>query len=115
MDNTYSVLLIGNSYSEDASNCSPMTASRLQQMLQNAYPKKDVIVGLCYSGGKTMAWHYDKAMKRTSDYSLRIASGDGTWTSAGMMSSAAALSYMDWDVVSLQPYAAETRTGIGAN
>ena len=115
VDNTYSVLLIGNSYSEDASNCSPMTASRLQQMLQNAYPKKDVIVGLCYSGGKTMAWHYDKAMKRTSDYSLRIASGDGTWTSAGMMSSAAALSYMDWDVVSLQPYAAETRTGIGAN
>ena len=115
VDNTYSVLLIGNSYSEDASNCSPMTASRLQQMLQNAYPKKDVIVGLCYSGGKTMAWHYDKAMKRTSDYSLRIASGDDTWTSAGMMSSAAALSYMDWDVVSLQPYAAETRTGIGTN
>ena len=115
VDNTYSVLLIGNSYSEDASNCSPMTASRLQQMLQNAYPDKNVIVGLCYSGGKTMAWHYDKAMKRTSDYSLRIASGDGTWTSAGMMSSAAALSYMDWDVVSLQPYAAETRTGIGAN
>ena len=115
VDNTYSVLLIGNSYSEDASNCSPMTASRLQQMLQNAYPKKEVIVGLCYSGGKTMAWHYDKAMKRTSDYSLRIASGDGMWTSAGMMSSAAALSYMDWDVVSLQPYATETRTGTGEN
>ena len=115
VDNTYSVLLIGNSYSEDASNCSPMTASRLQQMLQNAYPNKDVIVGLCYSGGKTMAWHYDKAMKRTSDYSLRIASGDGTWTSAGMMSSAKALGYTDWDVVSLQPYADETRTGTGAN
>ena len=116
VDNTYSVLLIGNSYSEDASNCSPMTASRLQQMLQNAYPDKNVIVGLCYSGGKTMAWHYDKAMKRTSDYSLRIAAGkDGTWTSAGMMSSAKALGYTDWDVVSLQPYAAETRTGIGAN
>ena len=115
VDNTYSVLLIGNSYSEDASNCSPMTASRLQQMLQNAYPEKEVIVGLCYSGGKTMAWHYDKAMKRTSDYSLRIASKNGTWTSAGMMSSAKALGYTDWDVVSLQPYATETRTGIGAN
>ena len=115
VDNTYSVLLIGNSYSEDASNCSPMTASRLQQMLQNAYPEKEVIVGLCYSGGKTMAWHYDKAMKRTSDYSLRIASGDGTWTSAGMMSSAKALGYTDWDVVSLQPYADETRTGTGEN
>ena len=115
VDNTYSVLLIGNSYSEDASNCSPMTASRLQQMLQNAYPDKNVIVGLCYSGGKTMAWHYDKAMKRTSDYSLRIASGDGTWTSAGTMSSAKALGYTDWDVVSLQPYADETRTGTGAN
>ena len=115
VDNTYSVLLIGNSYSEDASNCSPMTASRLQQMLKNAYPDKNVIVGLCYSGGKTMAWHYDKAMKRTSDYSLRIASGDGTWTSAGMMSSAKALGYTDWDVVSLQPYADETRTGTGAN
>ena len=115
VDNTYSVLLIGNSYSEDASNCSPMTASRLQQMLQNAYPDKEVIVGLCYSGGKTMAWHYDKAMKRTSDYSLRIAGKDGTWTSAGMMSSAKALGYTDWDVVSLQPYATETRTGTGEN
>ena len=116
VNNTYSVLLIGNSYSEDASNCSPMTASRLQQMLQNAYPDKNVIVGLCYSGGKTMAWHYDKAMKRTSDYSLRIAAGkDGMWTSAGTMSSAKALGYTDWDVVSLQPYATETRTGIGAN
>ena len=115
VDNTYSVLLIGNSYSEDASNCAPMTFSRLQQMLQNAYPDKDVVVGLCYSGGKTMAWHYDKALKGASAYSLRIAKGDGTWTSAGNMSSAAALSYMDWDVVSLQPYAKETREGTGYN
>ena len=115
VDNTYSVLLIGNSYSEDASNCAPMTVSRLQQMLQNAYPDKDVVVGLCYSGGKTMAWHYHKALNGASAYSLRIAKGDGTWTSAGNMSSAAALGYMDWDVVSLQPYANETREGTGSN
>ena len=115
-EDSFKVLLIGNSYSEDASNCYPMETSRMYTMLKNAYPDKHVTVGLCYSGGKTMAWHWDKAQNNKAEYSFRVIDDEKPEWYAGIpgtVTSAQALEWADWDVVSLQPYGSETTTGVG--
>ena len=117
-DGAFKVLLIGNSYSEDAANCGQgMTTSRLYSMLKNAWPDKEIVVGLLYSGGKTMAWHYDKALRGVAAESLRVVDDDHTewYTVAETITAADALEWTDWDVVTLQPYGNEIITGVGGS
>ena len=114
--NTFRLLLIGNSYSEDASNCGQgMVTSRLLTMLQNAWPDKQIELGLLYSPGKSMAWCYDKAMRGQSSHSLRVIGGSRTrWTEERYrMRIDEALNWADWDAISLQPYAQEQIVGVG--
>ena len=115
---TFYVLLIGNSYSQDASNY-PMTnelsGSKLYDMLKANVPADtEVVVGLAMNGGKTMSWHATKSRNNESVYSFSVCE-NGAWRGVGTTTSANALTYLPWDYVSLQPYAAETRSGESAS
>ena len=113
-DGEFKLLLIGNSYSEDASNCGQgMKDSQLLNILQSMLGEDvNITIGLCYSGGKSMAWHATQVERGARSYSLRIISSDQpAWRSLGSVTSAQALEYTGWDVVTLQPYSTEAFTG----
>ena len=112
-DGEFKILLIGNSYSQDASNGSHTTDSQLLTILQ-ALLGEDVkiTVALLYSGGKGMHWHATQAEQGNTAYSFRVISTDNPqWTSKGSYKSADALAWTDWDVISLQPYNINVGTG----
>ena len=116
MRDTFRLLLVGNSYSEDAANCGQgMETSRLYTMLKNAWPEKEIEIGLLYSPGKSAAWFYDKAVRDEAAMSLRMIGGSRSeWTTvSSRMSLKQALNLTDWDAVTLQPYAAEQTGGVG--
>ncbi len=114
-DGAFKLLLIGNSYSEDASNCGQgMLTSQLLDILQAMLGDDvEITVALCYSGGKSMAWHATQAERGAKSYSLRVISSGGQWISQGTVSSAEALAWTNWDVVTLQPYSYEAYDGQG--
>ncbi len=117
-DGEFNLLLIGNSFSEDASNCGQgMKTSQLLDILQSMLGEDvSVTVGLCYSGGKGLNWHATQSEQGNRNHSLRvISSEEGTWKSHGACSSAEALAWTDWDVVSLQHYEINTTTGKESN
>ncbi|MBQ3900762.1 MAG: DUF4886 domain-containing protein, partial [Clostridia bacterium] len=115
------ILLIGNSFSEDASDGytdgdSLYTGySTLYNMIKTAAgPDVDVEIGLLASGGKTMTWHCWAAATEAHEYSFRVIgdSTGGNWTlGEGIDTSKGALEYDDWDVVVLQPYWLEVQVG----
>ncbi len=115
---TFYVLLIGNSYSQDASNypmSNELSGSKLYEMIKNNVDKDtEVVVGLAMNGGKTMSWHATKSRNDESVYSFSICK-DNKWTGVGTTTSAKALTYLPWDYVTLQPYATETRSGESAD
>ena len=110
----FKLLLIGNSYSEDASNCGQgMQDSQLLNMLQAMLGEDaEVTVALLSSGGKGMHWHATQAEQGNTAYSFKvITSNNPVWKSQGSYTSADALAWTDWDVVSLQPYNINVSTG----
>ena len=107
-------MLIGNSYSEDASSCGQgMQDSQLLNMLQAMLGEDaEVTVALLSSGGKGMHWHATQAEQGNTAYSFKvITSNNPVWKSQGSYTSADALAWTDWDVVSLQPYNINVSTG----
>jgi hypothetical protein len=113
----FKLLLIGNSYSEDASSCGQgMQDSQLLNILQAMLGEDaEVTVALLSSGGKGINWHATQAEQGNSAYSFKIISSNSpTWTTIGSASSYQALTWTDWDVVSLQPYNISASTGIEA-
>ena len=106
-DGEFKLLLIGNSFSQDASSCGfGMTESQLYNMLQ-AMLGDDVKVtlGLMYSGGKGVHWYATQTEQGTKAPSFyTITPEKTTWTSRGGTSTQTALTWTDWDVVTLQPY-----------
>lgn len=114
----FKVLLIGNSYSEDASD---WTANGAVSHSYEVYKSLlgddvDLTIGLMASGGKVLAWHATNAYNNAEKYTLRLTDADGKWTSVGTVKTIKdALAYDDWDVVSLQPYGKETTTGTAGN
>ena len=110
----FKLLLIGNSFSEDASSCGQgMKTSQLLDILQ-AMLGEDVKItlGLCYSGGKGINWHATQADRGANSYSLRVITTEtGAWKSYGSCTSAYALTWTDWDVVTLQHYELNPATG----
>ena len=112
-DGEFKLLLIGNSYSEDASNCGQgMTASQLLDILQAMLGQDiKVTVGLAYSGGKGLNWHATQADRGNAAHSLRTITTGETWNSRGNMVLKNALTWTDWDAVSLQHYNLNVSTG----
>ncbi|MBR5289500.1 MAG: DUF4886 domain-containing protein, partial [Erysipelotrichaceae bacterium] len=109
----FNLLLIGNSYSEDASNGTHTTGSQLFDILKSMLGEDaEITVGLLASGGKGMHWHATQAYYGNASGSLKlISTSNPTWKSQGSMTSAKALSMIDWDAVSLQPYNVNVSTG----
>ena len=107
------VLFFGNSYTEDATNNSPMATSKTWEALaalcgENVDPK-NVVVGAMTSGGKSMAWHALQAQSNAESYTLRVCEGTDTWKNVPDIKTVdAALAYTDWDFVILQPYTNES-------
>jgi len=113
-DGEFKILLIGNSYSQDAANCGQgMQTSQLYDILQAMLGERvKVTVGLLQSGGKNVAWHATQADKNLSSGSFTVLSSDNTtWQSLGSSTSANAISWTNWDVVTLQPYGLDPATG----
>lgn len=112
----FKILLIGNSFSEDASNAG-MPNSQMLDILQAMLGEDaKITVGLCYSGGKGLNWHATQSEQGNSSYSLRVISTEsGAWKNYGSYTSAKALTWTDWDVVSLQHYEINTTTGKESN
>lgn len=109
----FKLLLIGNSYSEDASNGTHTTGSQLLDILQAMLGEDaEITVALLSSGGKGMHWHATQAEQGNTAYSFKIiTSNNPVWKSQGSYTSADALAWTDWDVVSLQPYNINVSTG----
>ena len=101
-DGEFKILLIGNSFSEDASNAG-MPNSQMLDILQAMLGEDvSVTVGLCYNGGKGLNWHATQSEQGSSSYSLRVISTEsGSWKNYGSYTSAKALTFTDWDVVTL--------------
>ena len=116
-DGCLKILFIGDSYSEDATNCGQgMQQSQLLNILQAMLGgDTEITLGLCYNGGKAMAWHATQAERETSAYSLRTIRTGGVWKGQGKCTSAEALQWTDWDIVVLQPSQAEARKGVDSN
>ena len=117
-DGVFRLLLIGNSYSQDASNFYSKKGSQLLDILRAMLPETVKIeIGLIYSGGKSLAWHATQAYHNAGVYGFyKIDSDTGVWSTVkGSSTSQYALEYADWDVVTLQPYGPETTTGVHNN
>ena len=113
-DGKFNILLIGNSYSEDASSCgSGMNTSQLLDILAAMLGDDiEITVGLFYSGGKGINWHATQADQGNKVCSLRVIdTNTGTWKSYSTITADAALTWADWDVVTLQHYGLNTTTG----
>ena len=113
----FKVLLIGNSYSEDASDWNSSMISQSYKIFKSLMGDDvELEIGLMASGGKVLAWHATNASKNNAKYTLRLAGEDGKWTTdRSVRTIKDALAYDEWDVVSLQPYGVETTTGIAGN
>lgn len=110
----FKFLMIGNSYTEDASSCGQgMTESQLFNIIQAMLGEDtEIVLGAITSGGKGINWHATKAEENTGSYSFKIVTSENRkWKSMGSISSAKALAYTDWDAVSLQVYNVNVNTG----
>ncbi len=117
-DNEIKILLIGNSYTEDASNCGQgVVDSQLYSIIQSMVGEDvKVTVGVLISGGKGMNWHATQAENDNSAYYFTTITTDTKkWATNQRKSMSSALSYTNWDMISLQPYSVNTSTGIESN
>ncbi|MBE6882515.1 MAG: DUF4886 domain-containing protein, partial [Ruminococcaceae bacterium] len=113
-DGEFKLLLIGNSYTEDASCCGQgMPNSMLFDIIQAMLGEDiKVTVGTIINGGKGINWHATQAEQGLKKYTLRVMSSDDTtWKAKGTVSAAEALAWTDWDAVSLQHYGLNVEKG----
>ena len=72
----------------------------------------EVTLGAIISGGKGINWHATQAEQGKASYGFKVMSSDTKrWKSYGSVTSANALAWTDWDVVSLQTYNPNPSTG----
>ena len=115
-DGEFNILLIGNSFSKDASNVEMPNSQMLDILQAMLGDHVSVTVGVCFSGGKGLNWHATQSEQGNKKYSLWVINSEnGTWESCGSSTSANALAWTDWDVVSLQHYGIDTTTGKETN
>ena len=87
------ILAVGNSFSEDA-------LQYLYDMAKEA-GYTDIVLANARIGGCSLATHFDNAEKNRAAYEFFL-NTDGKWTSQKSFTLAKALSYTDWDCISLQ-------------
>ena len=110
-DGEFKLLMIGNSYTQDASNCGQdVVDSQFYSILQSMLGEDvKVTLGIIISGGKSLGWHATRADRNEAIYTLETVTTDcPTWQKSQKMTSADALAWTDWDMVSLQPYFTES-------
>ncbi|MBQ5666943.1 MAG: DUF4886 domain-containing protein, partial [Oscillospiraceae bacterium] len=113
-DGEFKILLIGNSYSQDAANLGQgMKDSQLFNILRDMLGEDiKVTLGILSNGGKSISWFATQAERGTNNISFYVITPEsGTWTNARGKSVEGALKYTDWDVVTLQPYSVDLTTG----
>ncbi|MBQ6876874.1 MAG: DUF4886 domain-containing protein [Oscillospiraceae bacterium] len=113
-DGEFKILLIGNSYSQDAANLGQgMNDSQLFNILRDMLGEDvKVTLGILSSGGKSISWFATQAERGKDNIGFYVITPEsGTWTNAGGKSVEGALKYTDWDVVTLQPYSVDFTTG----
>ena len=119
-DGEFKILMIGNSFTEDASNLGrpyDVLDSQLHTLLQAMLGDGvKVTVGIMTSGGKGMNWHASQAYANNAICYLQVVSSDNpAWRSVSKMTHADALKWANWDVVSVQPYEVDLSSGIENN
>lgn len=95
--NTFKVLMIGNSFSDDTSEYAPMIAKSLGIT--------DVEVGNLFIGGCSINTHYYNLLNGTAAYDFRYYGTSGAWdyTVGGVKQSLQyAIKYADWDIITFQ-------------
>ncbi len=95
--NTFKVLMIGNSFSDDTSEYAPMIAKSLGIT--------DVEVGNLFIGGCSINTHYNNLLTGTAAYDFRYYGASGAWdyTVGGVKQSLQyAIKYADWDIITFQ-------------
>ena len=77
----------------------------------------EIEIGVFYNSGRTVAWHASKARSGEEVCPFYILSSETRQWKAikSKASTAYALSYTDWDVVTIQPHGSETTTGVFNN
>lgn len=116
-DGEFKILLIGNSFTEDASNYAHNVQSQLYTILQ-AMLGKDVkiTIAILVNGDRGMNWHATQAYNNAAIGDFRVYTSKAPyWKSYGPRTHAQALQWTNWDVVSLQPYGVNPDTGIESN
>ena len=115
------ILLIGNSLSQDAADyTSNNQPSQLYNIIK-AMAGEDcyVKIGALCNGAKSAGWHATMAETNAAQYQFNIISDDtnGLWTqfSNEMITSVQGLTSDKWDYITIQPYATETKTGVGSS
>ncbi len=110
-DGTFKVLFIGNSASDDATDSGYQTDSKTWEIMKSMVGEDvGIELGLCWSGGKTLAWHATAAELNYESYTFMV-NTDNNWRHIGTKSSEFALKYTDWDAVILQPWGLEVTRG----
>ena len=114
---SYRLLLIGNSLSMDAADCSGAgTRSKLYDIIKEMLGEDSFVeIGILYSGARTCTWHATMANEGVSAYQFLVISDDtnGYWTTVRQSATSDyGLNYSDWDAVTIQPYGNETLTGV---
>ncbi len=113
-DGVLKILIIGNSYAQDAGDRDygydgSFLMDTVSAMVKDGCKIK---IGVLSAGGVTMAWHASRADDNAESYSLvTIENGSDIWGINGAISSVAALRSDNWDIVVLEPYNLEVWTG----
>ena len=118
-DGEFKLLMIGNSFTQDASNyaSSQSIKSQLFDILQ-AMLGDDVkiTIGILFAGDRGLNWHATQAYNNNAACHLQVyTTKNPYWVDYGECTHANALEWTDWDIVSLQPYGVKTDTGIESN
>jgi hypothetical protein len=88
------VLVVGNSYSQDAFDYVPYILPGLADI--------DAEVGILYHDGASLQQHYNWLVNDSAEYTFYFSDGKDAWQNLGTYSLKNALSYLDWDIVVLQ-------------
>ena len=113
----FRLLMIGNSLSLDAADCtSAGSSSVLYDIIKAMLGENSLVeIGILYSGAKTAAWHATVAERESCEYQFYFISDetDGLWSIVSTNASTAlGLGYADWDYVTIQPYGSEVLNGV---
>ena len=112
----FKLLMIGNSLSLDAADCTSVgTPSMLYDILKAMLGDDSYVeIGVLYSGARTAAWHATVAEEEASAYSFYYINDDtnGIWKSESSATTKQGLLHTNWSYVTIQPYGNETRTGL---